>query len=46
MFLRPLPLILTFLMTAATYGQENLLFSNDIYSGISSAGISPAQPFL
>lgn len=38
--------LIPFFLTQFFYGQENLTFGNDQYSGISSAPVSPTQPFI
>lgn len=38
--------VLLFLFSKPLFGQENLSFSNDRFSGINSAVLSPIQPFL
>ena len=38
--------LLTFFLVQFFSSQENLTFGNDQFSGISSAPVSPAQPFI
>jgi hypothetical protein len=46
LFSKYILIIFTFSIPAILSGQENLDFSNDLYSGINSAPISPTQPFV
>lgn len=40
------PILLCSVLPYTFFGQENLIFTNDQYSGINSAPVSPTQPFL
>lgn len=39
-------LFISFFLATLAFGQENLAFTNDIFSGINSAPFSPTQPYL